>query len=178
MPRIQISLLLLITLLAIPAAAQETGPLGFGSSYYAHDMETDRPDFSFIIELGLPTGSNEITVDDVEPELKLLWAYELSEGLAVTGNVNFAAPVESERFFETSSSVTLAYDLSEQVGSYVEYFGFYPNRDADDSTSNHFLNGGFTLAVSETLQFDVLAGFGLNDEADDFFTGVGVSLRI
>jgi hypothetical protein len=39
------------------------------------------------------------------------------------------------------------------------------------------LNGGFTWLITENLQLDWRAGFGLNEEADDFFTGAGFGIR-
>lgn len=156
-----------------------TSDLSLGIKNEMYEASGWLPALSYIAELSLPVGSEELTSDEVEPAYKLLWAYELDEQYSAAGNINFAAPVEvDERFFETSASLTLAVSLSERLGTYVEYFGFYPDGGAPDTTSTHFLNGGFTYGLNENLQIDVLAGFGLNDEADDFFTGVGVAVRI
>jgi hypothetical protein len=136
------------------------------------------PEISFIAEMRLPSGANAVTSDDVEPELKLIWAYEMNSDWSMAGNINFASPVEDdERSFETASSFTLAHSLTDRLGAYAEYFGFYPNSEAPESTSTHYINGGFTLGVSDSLQFDALLGFGLNSEADDFFTGFGFATR-
>jgi len=136
------------------------------------------PAISTILEVGIPTGSREFTSDDSVPAVKLLLAYEF-ESFALASNVNFASPVEGgERFFETSASLTAAVGITDKVGTYLEYFGFYPNSDAPSSKGTNFLNAGFTYGVNESLQFDILIGFGLNNEAEDFFTGAGVSYRL
>jgi len=57
----------------------------------------------------------------------------------------------------------------------LEYFGFYPNDLGTDCA--HFINGGFTYLITNNLQIDWRAGFGVNEEAEDFFTGVGLSWR-
>ena len=67
--------------------------------------------------------------------------------------------------------------MTSSVGSYLEYFGFYPGGADDEGDTKNFINGGFTYAVNDDLQLDILAGFGLNDDAEDFFTGVGISFR-
>jgi hypothetical protein len=147
-----------------------------------HRMYTEEgalPDISFIAELGIPAGAKATTADEVEPALKLIWAHSLPGDFSLAGNINFSGPVEdSQRFFETAASIALAVPLNATIGTYVEYFGFYPGRDAPERSSMNFLNGGFTYGVTENLQLDVLAGFGLNDQADDFFTGLGFALRI
>ena len=38
-------------------------------------------------------------------------------------------------------------------------------------------DGGFTLLLNNDVQWDVRAGVGLNDNADDYFAGMGLSLR-
>jgi hypothetical protein len=48
---------------------------------------------------------------------------------------------------------------------------------ADEARTQHYLNGGFTYLVSDDIQLDLRAGFGLSDAADDFFAGPGLSIR-
>jgi hypothetical protein len=36
---------------------------------------------------------------------------------------------------------------------------------------------GFTVLVGDKVQWDIRAGVGLNEAADDFFTGTGLSVR-
>mgnify|MGYP003734665153 CR=1 FL=1 len=38
-------------------------------------------------------------------------------------------------------------------------------------------NGGVTYLFSNDVQFDIRAGYGLNDESDDVFIGSGLSVR-
>lgn len=82
---------------------------------------------------------------------------------------------DGARFAQTSASLTTSFALTDSLGMYVEYFGMYPNaRNADCA---HYINGGFIFPVTEDLQFDIRAGAGLNDEADDFFVGAGFAIR-
>jgi hypothetical protein len=61
------------------------------------------------------------------------------------------------------------------MGSYLEYFGIYPNDRGSDCA--HTINGGFTFPITDNLQFDVRMGVGLNEEADDLFAGSGLAIR-
>ena len=136
-----------------------------------------RPHWGLIAEVSLPSGSAGRTSGDVDPALKLLWAYDLTERVSLGGNLNVAVPTEGgHRFVQASASFTVAVALTATVGSYVEYFGFYPGSDGEDAT--HVLNGGFTFLVTDDFQIDIRAGFGINEEAEDFLAGVGFSFRI
>ncbi|HEY3245378.1 MAG TPA: transporter [Phycisphaerae bacterium] len=141
-------------------------------------LESDglRPALSVIGALSLPTGAASKTSGDVDPEAKLLWGYPLSERLGLSGNFNFAVPSdETGRFLQCAASISLSFSISDWLGTYVEYFGFYPNERGADGA--HYLNGGLTFPITEDLQFDVRAGCGLNEAADDLFTGVGFAFR-
>ncbi len=136
------------------------------------------PQYGILAELGVPTGSDDFTNDKVQPLVKLLWAYELNERLGIAGNFNFDFPVvDDERFLELSNSLAMAYSLTEEVGAYIEYFGYYPDDTEIDTTTTHYVNGGLTYLLNPNLQLDVRAGFGLNDAADDFFSGAGITFR-
>lgn len=147
-----------------------------GVKYHFLDQRGLVPDFGVIAEMSLPTGASTKTSGDVDPAVKLLWGYELSERFSLTGNVNLSVPTSgTHRFLQTAASVSLGVSLTESMGAYVEYFGFYPNDIGTDCA--HSLNAGLTFPITNDLQFDVRAGFGLNDEADDFFTGAGFAIR-
>lgn len=147
-----------------------------GFKLHLLDQGGGLPDLAIIPALTLPTGQSLATSGDVDPEIKLAWSYDLSEQLALSGNLNLRVPTEdAHRFVQTAASVSLNASITEWLGCYGEYFGFYPN--AIDSDCAHYLNGGFTLLATENLQFDIRAGAGLNEEAVDAFFGAGVSIR-
>lgn len=163
---------------SVPRHEHDDGGSDMSAGFKLHlfDQEGMRPDFGVIGELSLPTGAAGKTSGDVDPTVKLLWAYEITQRLGVAGNVNLSVPTsERGRYFQTAASLSFAYEITDWLGSYVEYFGFYPNDRGTDCA--HYLNGGFTFPVTDHLQFDVRAGAGLNEEADDFFTGVGFAIR-
>jgi hypothetical protein len=143
-----------------------------GFKFHVLDQDGFVPDFAIMPMLSVPTGTTSKTSTDVDPLVALLWAYDLTERWALAGQFIFAAPTsEKGRFFQAASSLSLGLSITDRLGAYTEYFGFYHNdRDTD---SAHTLNGGFTFLVTDNLQFDIRAGFGLNEEADDFFTGAG-----
>ncbi len=135
------------------------------------------PHFGILASMNVPVGSDVVSPGDVEPGAVLLWAYDLTDDLALAGNVGFASLTDGgDRFYQTSASISVAVALTERLGAYVEYYGLYPN--AEHSDAAHVLNGGFTFLINNNFQIDWRIGGGLNEEADDFFTGVGFAWRI
>ena len=79
-------------------------------------------------------------------------------------------------FVRYAQSWTVAYSLTEELGAYTEWFALIPT-GADTALPQHFFNGGFTYLLSDDVQFDIRAGVGLNDAAEDYFVGTGLSIR-
>lgn len=69
------------------------------------------------------------------------------------------------------------YSIIERVGTYFEYLGLFPH-SADTVKPMHYINGGFTLLVTNNLQLDIRLGYGLNKAADGYFPGAEFSLRL
>ena len=149
------------------------------------------PETAIIPQMTVPTGADAFTSDEVLPGANLVYAWELSDTLATGGStqvnrvVSGLAPVpvpglgvneaDDGTFAELAQSWTVAASLTDRVGAYGEYFAFFP-LDADEA-DEHFLNGGLTYLLTDDVQYDVRAGFGLNDDAEDFFAGTGLSVR-
>ncbi len=135
-----------------------------------------RPNLAILGGMTFPTGSSNISPGDVEPLLGLLWAYDLSDNAALAGQFIVGTPVEDgRRYVQSAASISLGVSLTERLGTYVEYFGIYHNTRESDCA--HTVNGGFTYLINNNLQVDIRAGAGLNEEADDFFAGAGLSWR-
>jgi hypothetical protein len=147
-----------------------------GLKFHLHEQDGAVPDLGVIVEASLPTGTGSKSSGDVDPGVKFLWAYDLSERLAIAGNLNISSITDDRgRFAQGAASLSVWTALTDWMGGYVEYYGLYPNtRDTDCA---HYINGGLTFPVTDDLQFDVRAGAGLNEEADDFLAGVGFAVR-
>lgn len=128
--------------------------------------------FGVIVQTSVPAATD----DGATPELKLLWDRALMDRLDLGGNVNIGAPKDGRgRYAELAASLALGFGLTERIGLFAEYYGFYPL--GSGRAPEHYVNGGVALLVHDNLQFDARVGAGLNDSADDFFVGAGVSVR-
>ena len=155
---------------------QGANDLSLGFKYKFVEQDGWMPHLGVIGAITVPSGSAGVSSGDVDPEIVLLWAFDVTDSFAVAGNVGLAAPTDDgDRFFQTSASLSAAVALSQKVGTYVEYFGFYPNTEHSDAA--HSVNVGLTYLINNNFQIDWRIGAGLNEEADDFFTGVGFAWR-
>lgn len=71
-------------------------------------------------------------------------------------------------------SVALGYGATDRLGFFIEVFG---DLGLSAETSSTSLDGGVTWPFSDDSQLDLFAGVGLDDDADDWFVGIGYSLR-
>ena len=156
--------------------SQGSHDLSFGFKYKLADQDGLIPHFGIIGAITMPSGSPSVSSGDVDPEFLLLWAYDLTDSFSLAGNVGLAYSTDGgDRFFQTSGSISAAFSISDRAGAYVEYFGFYPNTERSDAA--HTVNAGLTYLINNDFQIDCRIGVGLNEEADDFFTGVGFAWR-
>lgn len=150
---------------------------GVGFKLRLLDGGEHRPAVSVIGQMSIHTNDADFGGSSPEPEVKVVWSYDLSARFSLAGNLNLAVPEGEDggRYLEPAASLSLGVSLTERVGMYTEYFGFYPVGGDDSST--HYMNGGFTFLVTPNLQLDARVGVGLGGEADDLFAGVGLVWR-
>jgi hypothetical protein len=155
---------------------QGASDLSVGVKYKFAEQEGTSPHMGVIAGLTVPSGSDGSSGGDVEPEVVFLWAFDVDDRWSIAGNAGIAIPRgEGNRFTQGKASLSLACSVSDRVGLYTEYFGLYPSSEHEDAA--HSVNGGVTYLVSDNFQLDARVGAGLNEEADDFFAGVGFAYR-
>jgi hypothetical protein len=71
-------------------------------------------------------------------------------------------------------TLTSGFSLSEKMGCYAEVYGFAPQKDKAD----HRFDAGFTYLLSNNFMIDASGGFGITENAPDYFTALGFSFRI
>ena len=125
-----------------------------------------------------PTARDGLGADDVEGGLIVPAAVELCDGwgLGLMAEIDVIRSGDDDRYvFDFVHTATLAYDLCEEVGFYVEYAGFLSLNDEEDYRA--YFDTGLTYALSGDVQLDLGIRVGLTEAADDFGVFTGVSLR-
>ncbi|MCM2374492.1 transporter [Aporhodopirellula aestuarii] len=143
-------------------------------------QEGQLPEMAIIPQMTVPTGGNERTAGEVLAGLNWLYGWDINDFLATGGSTQFNRSLDettNNGYTEWAQSWTIAYSLADRLGAYTEYFGFYPS-GADTASPEHYFNGGFTYLINNDMQWDIRGGTGLNNEADDYFVGTGLSIRV
>jgi hypothetical protein len=152
--------------------------LTLGGRARLFDQKGIRPATALDFNLSVPTGSDAVTSDGVDPSGIIILRWALDEQFALLTNIGLASTSlgkdDSRRAFQVTPTLSLTSSITERVGAFVEYYAAFTDEGIDDE---HAMDGGFTWLVSDDLQLDISAGAGLNDAAPDFFVSVGAAWR-
>ncbi len=138
-----------------------------------------RPEMALMPQMTVPSGNRNVTSEEVLPGLNWLYGWDLCERMSTAGSTQFNRALDettNASYTEWAQSWTIGYGLTEKLGGYTEYFGFYP-AGADSARVQHYFNGGLTYSINNEVQWDIRGGKGLNATADDYFFGTGLVLR-
>lgn len=137
------------------------------------------PETAIILQTLVPTGSDAFTSNDVLPGVNFLYGWDLIHDWTLGASTGLSPTVDDvtdETYTEFSQSVTVGHSWTKRIGSYCEWYVLSPV-NADTRKAEHYLDGGVTALISNDAQWDVRIGVGLNESADDFFAGTGLSIR-
>jgi hypothetical protein len=139
------------------------------------------PETGIILEMSVPTGGEVFTANEVLPGVNYCYDWNLTkdEKWTLGGSSAFNGNTDDETadtYTQFSQSLSLGHSWTERVGSYAEWYVLSPIGADTNHTQNYF-NGGFTVLINNDVQWDIRAGVGLNEAADDFFAGSGISIR-
>ncbi len=164
---------------AISNTTAGTEDLYLGVKFALTPQEKWLPEMALVPQMTVPTGSRAFTDDETLPGVNWLYGWDINDKLATGGSTQVNRSIDEatgRAYAEWAQSLTVGYSFTEKLGMYTEWFAFFPNA-ADTAKTEHYLDGGFTYLMNNDVQFDIRAGWGLNDAANDFFAGVGLSVR-
>jgi hypothetical protein len=150
--------------------------LGFKLAVFEQDGWL--PELAVTPQMTVPSGARAFTSGEVMPGVNFLYSWEISDLFSIGGSTqgNRALDDTGDFYEEYAQSLTTALSLTEKLSMYNEVFAFFPH-GAVATGPEYYYNGGFTYLANNNLQFDIRAGWGLNDRAIDFFTGAGAAVR-
>jgi len=132
------------------------------------------PKTSLIGHIGLPNAaSSGYKARYVAPEFRFTMQHTLSDRFSLGYNLGCEWDgISPETTF--IYTLTTGYAINEKLGCYAEAFGFAPEKDV----SNHSIDGGFTYLINDNFMIDLSSGFGITDNAPDYYTALGFSFRM
>ena len=165
-------------------SVEGSGSFGWQDSYLGLKLAlTDQfrflPRVAIIPQLSAPTGTADLTDGRPLPGTNLVYHWDLTEKLSLSGSTqfNFAMDDQKKQYISWGQSFSLGCSLTDQIAVYAEWYTFFPQNDQQVKTE-HYFNGGVSYLPGRDLQFDARVGAGLTEVSDNFFFGVGLALRI
>lgn len=153
----------------------------FGVKLGIASQRRSRPELALVLQSTAPTGDVSLSAGRMLPGVNLLYGWDLGSGafsVAGSSQVNGAAGDSDRLYAEFAQSATLGWDFTEKFGAYAETYAFFPHGSAAVGTPRTaYVNGGFRFQPTRNVQWDVRVGRGLTEASDDYFVGVGVSVR-
>jgi hypothetical protein len=154
--------------------------LGLGVKLALTPQECILPETAIILQMTVPSGSTAFTADEVLPGVNYLYGWDINDCWSTGGSTQLNRAVDDvtgDAYVEFAQSWTVNRSFFEEhLVGFAEWYVLAPC-SADTNHNQHYANGGFSVRLSDDVQWDVRAGGGLNDAADDFFAGTGLSIR-
>ena len=137
------------------------------------------PEMAIQPQVNIPTGNDAFTAGEVQPGVTWLYSWSLCEDVDLAGSSQFnrAKDGSGSTYTEWAQSLAVTLSLAENLNAFNEWYALFPT-GAATAKPEHYYNGGFTRLVGNDVQWDIRIGMGLNDAADDFFFGTGLSVRL
>lgn len=149
-------------------------PILIGCKIKISDEKGFLPKTSFIGHVVLPkVASTNFKSDYFAPEFRFVMQHTLSQKMSFSYNVGAEwNGISPEATF--TYTVTTGYSFTDKFGSYIELFGFAPEKDK----ANHSFDGGFTYLISNNFMVDLSSGFGITKNAPNHYFAFGFSFRL
>jgi hypothetical protein len=137
------------------------------------------PELTIFPQMRVPTGSPDISSDEVLPGMNFVYAWRVTERFEIEGNTNVNRrrnPGLDHYYTEYLQTFNFEYDLAERIMLFNEFVIFAPS-GAIGVPTQAYSHGGLHYFLLPNVQIDVHAAVGLNAAADDMFGGAGLSWR-
>lgn len=132
------------------------------------------PTTSFIGHLTFPLlAAQSFKATYYAPAFRFTMQHTLSKKLSLS--YNLGAEWDGESAVPTFIyTLTSGYSISEKLGAYIEVYGFAPQKLIAD----HRFDCGITYLLKTNILVDVSGGFGVSDNAPDYYAALGFSFRL
>ena len=151
--------------------------LWIGCKLQITDESGWQPRSALIASVKAPIGVSEWTSHGSDTILNYNYGWGITDKLSLAGSTGtWWTQFEGDHYAVMHQSAVVGLGITERLGCYLEWFGLFFH-GTDDVRPDHYLDGGFTYLVTEDFQLDWRLGVGLNESADDLFTGIGFAVR-
>ncbi len=155
--------------------------MAVGLKFHLAAEASPLPEIALNVHTGLPVASSGRSSGRFDPDFRVMLAHSLPADFSVGYNVGAAwstaeeAPGDRDTTAVAEYTLTVGKGLTDSLGMFVEIFGDAAFHGGPPTTT---FDGGFTWGLLPNLQLDLAGGVGLSAAAEDWFAGLGISIRL
>jgi hypothetical protein len=140
----------------------------FGFKYKLTDSDL----FALTLMGNMQTSSRDDKIS-LDPHLALLFDFQLHDDVKLYGMSKAGlSNQEDDRVLDSAFALGIEYSLSDKMGIFSEFYRSYVPGIVGFGNE-----AGFTYLITNDLQIDIYAGYGIN-KAIDHYIGAGIAKRI
>jgi hypothetical protein len=146
----------------------------YGMKAWLSAQEGWRPESVVILQAFTPTGGEET---DTHLSAAYAFGWTLANRWVWDSALRYStSSLEEDRFNVWAPSTVLKIPVGERWKAHAEYFGVF-SEGRQDETVQHFFSPGAHYLLTPDLEIGARVGWGLNREAPNFFSNVGMGWR-
>lgn len=132
------------------------------------------PQSAVIVQWNTPTSGPE---SDTHMIAAYVWGWKLAESWNWDSAIRYGEDSEeADHFNRWAPSTVLKYEFAESWNAHVEYFGIFTD-GRDDELSQSYFSPGIHHLITPNCEVGVRVGWGLDRDAANFFSNVGIGVR-
>ena len=133
-----------------------------------------RPQSAVILQAGTPTSGNDTATQLIAT---YVFGWQLANRWKWDSSMRYGYDsVEHDHFNIWAPSTVLKITLSEQWNTHAEYFGVFSQGRERDGVQ-HYFSPGVHYLLTPDFEIGLRVGWGLNDQAANFFSNAGLGWR-
>jgi hypothetical protein len=135
---------------------------------------------AILFESTVPTGSKLFTAGQMLPDVNLVYSWVVNDFLSIGAGTIIGSAVDGQTnrsYTQIAESCSVGYQLKKKLHGFTEVYGLLPH-GADTELPQYYFDCGLSYLFNNNIQWDVRAGLGLSEAADDYFFGMGLTVRI
>jgi hypothetical protein len=146
----------------------------YGFKVAVSEQENWLPRSALIVHATTPTSGANTATQFVTGYVA---GWTLPNGWDLDSSLRYAAAnEEGDHFNQWAPSIVLKVPLGEHWNTHVEYFGVYSDGREND-VNPQYISPGLHYLICPDCEIGVRTGWGLNDDAANFFSNVGLGIR-
>jgi hypothetical protein len=156
------------------AGIEEESRLIYGAKFFLTEQCNGQPESAFIIQGYTPTSGES---NDSSFSTTYIAGWNLGNNWTWDNAIRYStSSVEEDHFNVWSPSTVIKIPIGERWKAHAEYFGVL-TEGREDETVQNFFSPGLHYLINRDVEIGLRVGWGLNEEAPNFFCNVGGGWR-